>query len=91
MEKMGKWTDRYMARQADRQTNRYTDRQTCIPIYRLKDRQREDRQTIKSKANLKDRSILIRKSMDKLKLTGRNLGQVFNSRAGCMCVNTLAV
>jgi hypothetical protein len=27
----------------------------------------------------------LRQSMDKLQLTGQNLGPVFNSRSGCMC------
>jgi hypothetical protein len=28
---------------------------------------------------------IIKLSMDKLQLTGQNLGRVFNSRSGCMC------
>jgi len=31
---------------------------------------------------------LSKSPMDKLQLTGRNLGRVFNSRSGCMCAQT---
>jgi hypothetical protein len=35
--------------------------------------------------------IRISQTMDKIKLTGQNLGRVFNSRLGCACIRNVIV